>query len=255
MESLKGKVAWVTGAGTGIGQTGAEMLAKNGARVVLSGRRKEPLIETQKLIEKNGGQADIEILDVSKADAVQSACDRIAARCGRLDILVNNAGTNVAQRYWSQLKPENWREVIDTDLNGAFYCALAAITVMRKQKDGLIINVSSWAGRFYARIVGPAYTAAKFGMRAMNANINMEECVNGIRACVICPAEVWTPILDTRPDKLSDEVKERMLKPEDVGEAILFVAGLPKRACVNELVISPTWNRLYTDDNGQLRLG
>ncbi len=251
LESLKGKVAWVTGAGTGIGQAGAVMLAKNGATVVLSGRRMETLRETMTTIEKNGGIAVPEILDVADADAVQAVSDRIAARWGRLDILVNNAGTNVTERHWNQVTPGKWQEVIDIDLNGAFYCALAAIPIMRKQKDGLIINISSWAGRFYSRITGPAYTAAKFGVRAMNANINMEECTNGIRACVICPAEVWTPIIDRRPDQLSEEVKATMLKPEDVGEAIVFVASLPKRACINELVISPTWNRIFIDDNGQ----
>ena len=254
LESLKGKVAWVTGAGTGIGQAGAMLLAKNGARVVLSGRKKETLQETLDQIIADGGEGCVEAVDVSDAEAVKVVVDRICSRYGRLDILVNNAGTNVPERHWEVLTPQKWKEVIDIDLNGAFYCALAVIPVMRKQKDGVIVNVSSWAGRFYSRLTGPAYTAAKFGLRAMSANINMEECANGIRACVICPAEVWTPIIDRRPDALSTEVKAKMLKPEDVGETILFVASLPKRVCINELLISPTWNRLYIDENGQSRL-
>jgi len=253
MESLQGKVAWVTGAGTGIGQAGAEALARNGAKLVLSGRREKTLRETLEKIEKDGGEGIIEVLNVTDPDAVQLTADRIVSRWGRLDILVNSAGTNVSERHWYQLTARNWREVIDTDLNGAFYCSLASIPVMRKQKDGLIINVSSWAGRFYYRITGPGYTAAKFGLRAMNENINMEEGVNGIRACALCPAEVWTPIIDRRPDNLSSEIKAKMLKPEDMGEAIAFVARLPKRACINEMVISPTWNRVYIDDNGQPR--
>ena len=109
LESLKGKVAWVTGAGTGIGQAGAVMLAKNGATVVLSGRRMETLRETLTTIEKNGGIAVPEILDVADADAVQAVSDRIAARWGRLDILVNNAGTNVTERHWNQVTPESGR--------------------------------------------------------------------------------------------------------------------------------------------------
>ena len=136
-------------------------------------------------------------------------------------------------------------EVIDIDLNGAFYCALAVLPVMRKQKDGLIINVSSWAGRFYTLLTGPAYSAAKHGLMALNASINMEECMNGIRACALCPGEVWTPIMDRRPDQLGDDVKAKMLKSEDVGEAIAFLAKLPKTVCINEMIISPTWNRGY----------
>jgi len=245
LESLKNKVAWVTGAGTGIGQAGAVALAKSGARVVLSGRRPETLQETVNMIVEAGGEPSVEVLDVSDAEAVQAVADRIAARYGRLDILVNNAGTNVTERHWGIVTPEKWDQVINIDLSGAFYCASAVIPIMRKQKDGLIINVSSWAGRFYSYVTGPAYSAAKFGLVAMNASINIEECINGIRACAICPAEVWTPIIDRRPDALSIEEKSKMLKSDDLGETILFVASLPKHVCINELVISPTWNRLY----------
>jgi len=141
--------------------------------------------------------------------------------------------------------PEKWKEVIDVDLNGAFYCARAVLEIMRKQQDGLIINVSSWAGRFYTLLTGPAYSAAKHGLMAMNASINMEGCRDGIRACALCPGEVWTPIIDRRPDALAEDVKAKMLRSEDVAEAILFVARLPKTVCINEMIISPTWNRGY----------
>ena len=245
LESLNDKVAWVTGAGTGIGQAGAVALAKNGTKVVLSGRRREALQETADIIKQNGGESKIEILDVSDEKAVQDVADRIYEAYGRLDILVNNAGTNVTERHWGIVTPEKWNQVIGIDLNGAFYCASAVIPIMRKQKDGLIINISSWAGRFYSYITGPAYCAAKHGLLAMNASINIEECIYGIRACAICPAEVWTPIIDKRPDALSNEEKAKMLKSDDLGETILFVARLPRHVCINELVISPTWNRTY----------
>jgi NADP-dependent 3-hydroxy acid dehydrogenase YdfG len=248
LESLKNKVAWVTGAGTGIGQAGAVALAKNGAGVILSGRRKETLQETMDMIVQGGGETSMEVLDVSDAQAVQTVADRIIARYGRLDILVNNAGTNVAERHWGAVTPEKWDQVIHIDLNGAFYCAAAVVPIMRKQQDGLIINISSWAGRFYSYITGPAYCAAKHALVAMNASLNIEECIHGIRACVICPAEVWTPIIDRRPDALSIEEKSKMLKSDDLGETILFVARLPRHVCVNELVISPTWNRTYVHD-------
>lgn len=245
LESLKNKVVWITGAGSGIGQAAGVALAREGAHVVLSGRRTEALQKTADQVGQAGGSASLAVLDVSAAAAVQAAADRIISQHGRLDILVNNAGTNITDRHWSKVTPEKWQEVIDVDLNGAFYCTSAVLPVMRKQKDGLIINVSSWAGRFYSHLTGPAYSAAKFGLMAMNASINMEECVNGIRACALCPGEVWTPIMDRRPDQLSDDVKATMLKSEDVGEAILFVARLPKTVCINEMIISPTWNRAY----------
>jgi len=248
LESLKNKVCWITGAGTGIGQAASLALAGEGAHVVLSGRRTNVLQKTADLIAASGGSSSIEILDVSDSTSVHALAARIASRHGRLDVLVNNAGTNVAERHWSKVTPEKWKEVIDIDLNGAFYCASAVLPAMRSQKDGLIINVSSWAGRFYSHLTGPAYSAAKFGLMAMNASINMEECINGIRACALCPGEVWTPIMDRRPDQLGDDVKAKMLKSEDVGEAILFVARLPKTVCINEMIISPTWNRLYIAD-------
>lgn len=245
LESLTGKVCWVTGAGTGIGQAAAIALAQNGAHVILSGRSVKSLQKTEDLIAAAGGSSSLEVLDVSVPETVRAAAGRVVAQYGRLNVLVNNAGTNITERHWSKVTPEKWKEVIDIDLNGAFYCASAVLPVMRKQQDGLIINVSSWAGRFYSLLTGPAYSAAKHGLMAMNASINMEECVNGIRACAICPGEVWTPIIDRRPDQLAEDVKAKMLKSEDVGEAILFVARLPKTVCVNELIISPTWNRGY----------
>jgi NADP-dependent 3-hydroxy acid dehydrogenase YdfG len=248
LETLKDKTAWITGAGSGIGQAAAVALAQNGAHVVLSGRRSAILQKTADLITSSGGQTSLEVLDVADAAMVQAVADRIASRHGRLDILVNNAGTNVAERHWAKVTPEKWKEVIDVDLNGAFYCASAVLPVMRKQKDGLIVNVSSWAGRFYSHLTGPAYSAAKFALMAMNASINMEECINGIRACAICPGEVWTPIMDRRPDQLGEDVKAKMLRSEDVGEAILFIARLPKTVCINEMIISPTWNRGYIAD-------
>jgi NADP-dependent 3-hydroxy acid dehydrogenase YdfG len=248
LESLNGKVAWITGAGTGIGQAGAVALAKNGARVVLSGRRKETLQETMDIIIQGGGESIIAVLDISDAEAVQIVADNIEQRYGRLDILVNNAGTNVSERHWGDVTPEKWDQVIKIDLNGAFYCASAVIPIMRKQQDGLIINISSWVGRFDSYITGPAYGAAKHALISLNTSINIEECINGIRACAICPAEVWTPIIDRRPDCLSIEEKSKMLKPDDLGEIILFIASLPKHMCVNEILVSPTWNRFYVND-------
>jgi NADP-dependent 3-hydroxy acid dehydrogenase YdfG len=94
---------------------------------------------------------------------------------------------------------------------------------------------------------GPAYTAAKHGLVALSESINVEECVNGVRSCCICPADVATPILDARPVPISEEEKAKMLQVRDLAAAVLFVARMPASVCVNEILISPTWNRFYME--------
>lgn len=245
MSSLKGKIAWITGAGTGIGLAGAKALAAAGATVVMSGRRKEVLAPEADKIRIMGGNAEVEALDVSDARAVRKVSAAILARHGQIDILVNSAGLNTPNRYWKNQTVEGWRDVIGINLDGSFYTAMAVIPAMRARKDGLIINVSSWAGIFHPKLTGAAYNASKHAVTAMTETINMEECVNGIRACAICPAEVATPIMDRRPVPPSAEDRARMLQPEDLGNTIRFIAEMPAHACINQIIISPTWNRMY----------
>jgi NADP-dependent 3-hydroxy acid dehydrogenase YdfG len=114
---------------------------------------------------------------------------------------------------------------------------------MRRQKDGLIINISSMAAQGVSPLTGPAYSAAKHAMNAMSASIVAEERNNGIRATVICPGEVVTPILDSRPVPVSDEDKRKMLQADDLGDLVLFVAQQPAHVTLNEILINPTWNR------------
>ncbi len=245
MGQLDGKVAWITGGGTGIGEAGARAMAADGATVILSGRREAPLAETAETIKAAGGAAVVEPLDVADAAAAQAVADRTRQRFGRLDILLNSAGLNPTKRHWSDVSIAGWDQVIRVDLDGAYYCCRAVLPIMRAQRDGLVINVSSWAGRHVSYVTGPAYTAAKHAMVAMNHSLNMEECANGIRACVICPAEVATPILDRRPVPVSAEDRAKMLQADDLGQTILFVARMPSHVCLNEILISPTWNRGY----------
>lgn len=245
MANLKGKVAWVTGAGTGIGEGAALALARDGAIVVLSGRRTEALQAVADKIGKAGGKASIQPADVTKAAAVQKVVDAIGSEHGRLDIVVNNAGMNIPERTWSKLKPEGADAVITGNLTSAFYVVQAALPIMRAQKDGVIIHTASWAGRFIGPVSGPAYTAAKHGMVAMSHTINLEECQNGIRSCVVCPGEVATPILVNRPIPETAETMARMVQSEDMGNIIAFIAGQPAHVCINEMVVSPTYNRGY----------
>jgi len=242
---LKDKIAWITGAGSGIGLAGAQALAAAGATVVMSGRREEVLAREAHQIQSAGGAAEIEALDVSDAQAVQQAAERIAGRHGTIDILVNSAGLNSTRRFWKDAGIDDWNRVMRINLDGTYYCAQAVLPFMRKQKDGVVINISSWAGKYISAIVGPAYTSSKHAVVALTADLNMAECGNGIRACAICPAEVDTPIMDSRPQPPSAQARARMLQPTDLGRTILWVAAQPAHVCVNEIVISPTWNRLY----------
>ena len=245
MAALTGKVAWVTGAGSGIGQAAAVALAREGATVVLTGRRKEPLQQTATAIKKAGGKADVKSADLMKASAVAKIAKDIEKKYGRCDILVNNAGLNILERKWSQLSHAGAEMVIDGNLTSAFYCSSAVLPMMRKRKDGVLIHTSSMAGRTPSPLSGAAYSAAKHGVVAMSHTINMEECVNGIRSCVVCPGEVATPILDKRPVPVSKEERARMAQSEDVGDLIRYVACLPPHVTINEVWITPTWNRGY----------
>jgi NADP-dependent 3-hydroxy acid dehydrogenase YdfG len=248
MSKLKGKVAWITGAGTGIGLAGAQALAEAGAIVVMSGRRKEILAVEAEKIRIKGGSAEVEVLDVMDSGAVTNAAKNILSRHGRIDILLNSAGLNTPNRYWKNQTIEGWKEVMGINLDGSFYTTHAVLPSMRTSKDGLIINVSSWAGVFHPKLTGAAYNASKHAVTAMTETINMEECANGIRACAICPAEVATPIMDRRPIPPSAQDRARMLQPKDMGDTIRFIAEMPAHVCINQLIISPTWNRMYIEN-------
>jgi NADP-dependent 3-hydroxy acid dehydrogenase YdfG len=243
---LKGKVAWITGGGSGIGLAGAKELAAAGAHVVISGRtartNEGSLAELKRI-----GTAEATLLDVGERDAVTRAAADIEQRHGRIDILVTSAGTNIGggKRNLKTMSLEGWDDVVRINLNGLFYCCYAVLPGMRARKEGVIINISSWAGRYASALTGPAYNATKRAVIAVTESINMEECANGIRATSILPGEVATPILEKRPVPPSAEERARMAQAEDFGRAILFIATMPARTCVNELVMAPTWNRFY----------
>jgi NADP-dependent 3-hydroxy acid dehydrogenase YdfG len=243
MTKFTKRVAWVTGGGSGIGEAGAQALAADGFIVVISGRRKEALDSVVNKITSGGGQAAAIALDVSQATDVGKVAQQILSQHGRIDLLVNSAGINVPKRRWADMEIEGWDSVVDINLNGVLYAMRAVLPAMRAQKDGLIINVASWAGRHVSKMAGPAYTTTKHALLALTHSFNMDECVNGLRACCLSPGEVATPILKLRPVVPSEQEQARMLQAEDVGRTIAFVASMPARVCVNEILISPTWNR------------
>lgn len=228
----------VTGAGTGIGRAMARGFAGGGARVALVSRRVE------KLEEAAAGLIAERVIccgcDVADREAVDETVRKVTDCFGPLDVLVNNAGSNSKRRSIAEVDPEDWERMVGVNLSGAFYMARAVLPGMRARKGGLIINVASIAGLRASLVSGVAYSASKRGLVSLNHSINEEEKEHGIRACVICPGEVDTPILDERPEPVSPEHRAQILQPEDVAAAALFVASLPSRVCVPELIIKPT---------------
>ena len=140
---------------------------------------------------------------------------------------------------------DDWESIFRINVDGLYYCTQAVLPAMRERREGLIVNISSWAGARVSYLTGPAYTAAKHAVNALTENLNMEEGINGIRACAICPGEVSTDIMDKRPVPVPAEERARMVQPEDMGETIHFVVGMPAHVCLNQIIISPTWNRMY----------
>jgi NADP-dependent 3-hydroxy acid dehydrogenase YdfG len=244
VSALKGKIAWVTGGGSGIGQAAAVELARAGARVVASGRRAEALAETKHLIEQAGGEADSEAVDVTDRDAVERAARAIHSRHGGVDILVCCAGVNIPKRFLKDLVASEWDRVVSGNLDSALYCALAVLPSMRARRDGLVIIIGSYFARYQGYVGGAAYNAAKQALNGLTHQINMEEGMHGIRACVIHPGETVTPMQRARPKPPSPEDQARMLRMEDLGRVVRFVAESPAHVCVNEIVVTPTWNRL-----------
>jgi len=245
MSNNKKRVAWITGGGSGIGLAGAGALAKEGWTVVISGRRKDVLDEAVASIAKSGGKIEAMALDVSSAADAEKVAKDIVAKHGRIDLLVNSAGVNVPKRSWDDITTEGWDKLVDINLSGVMYCMRAALPAMRAQKDGVIINVASWAGRHVSKMTGPAYTTTKHAVLALTHSFNMDEFKNGLRACCLSPGEVATPILKLRPVPPSQEDMAKMLQPEDLGRTIAFVASMPPHACINEILISPTHNRSF----------
>jgi len=242
------RVAWVTGGGSGIGLAGAIELAKAGCRVIVSGRDAAKLDAAIAGAEARGappGSITPAPLDVADAVAVARVGAEVQGRHGRVDVLVNSAGVNFAKRYWNDTDSATFDEVVAINLNGAAACTLAVLKGMQQRRQGTVINVASFAGWYLGYLTGPAYTASKAAMIALSHSFNIEECVNGLRATALCPGEAATPILKKRPVEPSAEEKARMLQEDDLGRTIRFIAEMPAHVCINELVITPVWNRLY----------
>lgn len=241
---LKGKIALVTGASSGIGEAAALALAEAGATVAVSARRADRLMALVHKIESAGGKAIALAGDVADETAATAAVEDTVKQLGRIDILVNSAGVIQAGGVES-LPISEWRRVIDINLMGTLYCCKAAIPHMKRQGAGDIVNISSTAGRRAAGLFGP-YSTSKFGLTGLTEGMRQEVGGAGIRVCIIEPGATATEVAegisnDTMRDAMRTHVnKEGAMAPSDVAAAVVFVISLPPRANISTLLIRPT---------------
>lgn len=237
--------AWVIGGGSGIGQATALELCRSGWRVAVSGRGAAAL---QAFVEQVPADRALAVpCDVADAGAVSAAQRAISDVFGPLDALIYCAGINITNRHWGDLRPEDAKTLIDINLLGAAYSISSVLPAMRVAGRGTVVVVSSWAGWTPTLFTGPIYSASKTALGSLVESINAEEGRHGLRACLICPAEVATPILRSRSIPPSENDLSRMLQADDVAAAVSFAVCAPPHVCINELVISPVWNRIYTE--------
>ena len=238
MNSLENQTALVAGGATGIGQAVAQALAKQGCKVAIGGRRLEKLEEAAKTYD-GPGQLHVHTLDVSDRESVATTVAWCEETLGPVDILVNAAGINIKDRSMANMVPEEWDKVISVNATGAYNIMNAVLPSMRTRQKGIIINVSSIAGKRAIELGGIAYCASKFAMTALGTAAGQEEAENGIRITNVYPGEVDTPLLLQRPKPVTDEHRARMLQPNDVAELVVTICQLPQRAHVPEIVIKP----------------
>ena len=243
MKTLEGQVAIVTGAGSGIGLETAKMLAAEGATVVVAGRRKPPLDAVVKEIERAGGKAVAHAVDL-EAEGGPSGLARFALDAlKRVDILVNNAGHSSKVRSIRWVGRKDWDSVLAVNLTAVYELTQAVLPGMIERGGGTIVTVSSLAALRSTLVGGTPYSAAKAGVRNLMNQVHNTLRDKGIRATTIMPAEVDTPILDNRPLPPDAKGRATMMRADDVARAIMLCVLLPPRTVIEEIVMSPTFQR------------
>jgi 3-oxoacyl-[acyl-carrier protein] reductase len=227
--TLEGRVAVVTGGGRGIGRAIAQRLGAEGAKVAVTYRSNDQAArETARLVRKAGGECEIFKGDVSEAGDVKRVFDGVAEAFGAVEVLINNAGTT-RDNIMLRMKEEEFDEVLDTNLKGAYNCTRAVLRGMVRNRWGRIVNVSSVVG--LAGNAGQAnYAASKAGLLGFTKSVAREVAERGITVNAVAPGYVETELTGT----LSDSVKEQILgqvptgrfgEPEEIAEVIVFFTG------------------------------
>jgi NADP-dependent 3-hydroxy acid dehydrogenase YdfG len=237
--SLNGQTAIVVGASSGMGRAVVSQLAVEGVRVMAAARREQKLAELQQELSARGLTIAICPTDITQGSQVENLIHAAAEQFGRIDILVYAAGTNIPDRSLEVLSPDTWEMMLHTNLTGAFLCTKSVLPIMRKQKSGLIVYLSTGAVQT-PDVSGVAYQASKHGLSGLAHGTRVEEKENGIRTTVIFPGLCDTEILTKRPIPTPQDVLEKALDPNDVAEAVLFVSKLDPRAVVPEMQLFPS---------------
>jgi NADP-dependent 3-hydroxy acid dehydrogenase YdfG len=216
---IKGKVAIITGASSGIGYATGLALSKAGAKIAAGARRTDRLESLKREIVGNGGEAFTQKLDVTKKADCDAFVDAVIRKWGSVDILVNNAGL-MPLSFFKSLKVDEWNQMIDVNIKGVLYCTAAVITHMLNNKSGHIVNISSVAGRTVSQ----------------RANIRVTCIEPGVVA-----TELTNTITDKALEKFVESTKQmQALQAEDIANAILFAVESPSRMNVNQILIRPT---------------
>jgi NADP-dependent 3-hydroxy acid dehydrogenase YdfG len=229
--------ALVTGGGTGMGRSVAIALARAGCQVVIVGRREAKLQET--VDAARPATVHWQCVDVADRESVETLVQSITEKFGGIDLLVHAAGVNIKNRTMAEMQPDQWDQIMAINATGAYNCMWAVLPQMRERKSGLIINITSVAGKRASDLGGIAYCASKFAATGLGTAVGLEEAKHGIRVTNIYPGEVDTPLLEQRPHPVSQEHRQRMLQPEDVAQLVVSLVELPDHAHVPELVIKP----------------
>ncbi len=233
------KTAVVTGAGSGVGRATALKLALAGWRVALVGRRLEALEETRELAGAARDQLLLCPTDIGQPEAVTQMAAQVLAAFGEVEVLINAAGTNAPQRSLEVLSLADYRAMLATNLDGAYYCVQAFLPGMRNRGSGTIVNVVSDAGKQASPKAGPAYVMSKFGLAGLTQAINAEERGRGVRAIALFPGDIDTPLLAKRPVVPDASARAKMMQPEDIADCALFCVNLPSRVIIEEMLIRP----------------
>ena len=235
MDSIKDKVAIVTGGTRGIGRAIAERLLREGAAVAICGRRQNSVddaVAAMKPLGKVFGLAT----DVTQVEQVSRFFQAVEREFGGLDILVNNAGEGVFRKV-GEMTPEEWRRNIDLNLNGAFYCSREALAQFARRGAGFIVNISSLAGK-NAFSGGAGYNASKFGLNGFSEAMMLDHRYQHVRVSSIMPGSVDTEFAG-QPGKRNGDASW-MIAAEDVAEVVAMVLRMPARTMVSRIEMRPS---------------
>ncbi|ATB50311.1 SDR family oxidoreductase [Corallococcus macrosporus] len=241
MSGIEGKVVAITGASSGIGEATARLLARRGAHVVLGARRTDRLEVLVAAIHAEGGSARYRKLDVTKREDVASFMDFARAEHGRIDVIINNAGVMPLSRL-DELKVDEWDRMIDVNLRGVLHGIAAGLPILKAQRSGQFINVSSIGGHLVVPTAA-VYCATKYAVIALSEGLRQE--VGGdIRVTVISPGVTTSELADTISDpgarEAMREYRKVAIPPEAIARSIAFAIEQPDDVDVNEIIVRPT---------------